>query len=127
MNAASRVIDGAAEGKDGKRHGAASFELRASGFDLRASSGGGRGYRLLQAAPLTKSRDLGAFARTRPEEAAENSFFASATCRCTRRPRRRGPHQARFWLDGVEMPSSGRPGGRPAAACVQPAGWQIGK
>jgi hypothetical protein len=29
MNAASRVIDGAAEGKDGKRHGAASFELRA--------------------------------------------------------------------------------------------------
>src|ERR1700757_2577135 len=116
MNAASRVIDGAAEGKDGKRHGAASFELRASGFDLRASSGGGRGYRLLQAAPLTKSRDLGAFARTRPEEAAENSFFASATCRCTRRPRRRGPHQARFWLDGVEMPSSGRPGASPAAA-----------
>src|ERR1700757_4501262 len=34
----------------------------------------------------------------------------AVTSRCTRRPRRRGPHQARFWLDGVEMPSSGRPG-----------------
>src|ERR1700758_2567185 len=31
-----------------------------------------------------------------------------------RRPRRRGPHRARLWLDGVEMPSSGRPGASPA-------------
>jgi hypothetical protein len=40
----------------------------------------------------------------------------------TRRPRRRGPHQARFWLDGVEMPSSGRPGANPAAACGRRTG-----
>jgi len=46
---------------------------------------------------------------------------------CARRPRRRGPHQARFWFDGVEMPSSGRPGASPAAACVERAGpnWQL--
>src|ERR1700758_446331 len=51
MNAASRVIDGAAEGKDGKRHGAASFELR-------ASSRGGRGQPLLQAAPFNRRVEI---------------------------------------------------------------------
>jgi hypothetical protein len=32
--------------------------------------------------------------------------FQPSASRCTRRLRRRGPHQARSWLDGVEMPSS---------------------
>ena len=39
----------------------------------------------------------------------------------TRRPSRRGPHQARFWLEGVEMPSSWAAGSKPAAACFEPA------
>ena len=45
-----------------------------------------------------------------------------------RTPRRRSPHQGRFWLDGVEMPSSGRPGvGRVGPdALVWAAGRQPG-
>src|SRR5579864_1267296 len=45
----------------------------------------------------------------------------AATSRCTRKPRRRDPHQARFWLDGVEMPLSGQPGASPAAASFETA------
>jgi hypothetical protein len=39
MNAASRVIDGAAEGKDGKRH-----ELGASSYGLRVAADGVTGF-----------------------------------------------------------------------------------
>jgi hypothetical protein len=64
MNAASRVIDGAAEGKDGKRHGAASFELRRTGSPVFTS-------RIFN----EESRSGCAFARTTPEEAAEKLVF----------------------------------------------------
>ena len=40
-----------------------------------------------------------------PKNNTKNLHFRDGT----RRPRRRGPHQARFWLDGVETPSSGQP------------------
>src|SRR5579864_6297742 len=96
MNAASRVIDGAAEGKDGKRH------------ELRASSDGGRGHRLLQAAPLMKNRDLGArLLAPRLKRLRKNSFLASTTWRCTRRPRRPrlgGRAPARRQLASRELP-----------------------
>src|ERR1700746_360220 len=51
----------------------------------------------------------------------------AVTSRRTRRPRRRGPHQARFWLDGVEMPSSGRLASGPAGVRFEKAPSQIGR
>src|ERR1700747_1377255 len=98
MNAASRVIDGAAEGKDGKRH-----ELRASSFELRRTGSPA----FTSCTFNEESRSGCAFARTTPEEAAENSFSASATWRCTRRPRRPrlgGRAPARRQLASRELP-----------------------
>jgi hypothetical protein len=48
---------------------------------------------------------------------ATTQFFL-LPARCTRRPRRRGHYQARFCLDGVEMPSSGRPSASPGSSCL---------
>src|SRR5579864_7282471 len=57
MNAASRVIDGAAEGKDGKRHEL----LRATGYALRAAtlvkSPPSHRTRGLDAAPVPRTRE----------------------------------------------------------------------